>query len=76
MSQRVGVTWKCVFLTLEPLLQIGISSDMLWAGQDLDGDRPLQPGVGRFIDFTHAPGPDGGVDLIRVEAGAALEGHI
>ncbi len=45
-------------------------------GQDLDGDRPLQPGVGGFVDLAHAPGPDGGLDLIRAEAGAALQGHI
>ena len=27
---------------------------------------------GGFIDFTHAPGPDGGLDLIRAEAGTAF----
>ncbi len=45
-------------------------------GQHLDGDGALQPGVGRFVDLPHAPGPDGGLDLIRAEAGAALEGHM
>ena len=28
-----------------------------------------------IVDLAHAPGPDGGEDLIRAEAGAALQGH-
>ena len=44
-------------------------------GQDLDGDGPLQPRIGGFVDLTHPPGPDGGLDGIRAEAGAALKGH-
>ena len=50
----------------------GCSRETEMRGQDLDGDGPLQPGVGRFVDLPHAPGPEGGLDLIRAEAGAAL----
>ena len=55
---------------LEPRLPLGVGGDM--RGQDLDGNGSLQPSVGRFIDLTHAPGPEGGLDLIRAEAGAAF----
>ena len=41
-------------------------------GQDFDGDGALQPGVGGLIDLAHPPGPDGGLELIRAELGAAL----
>ena len=40
-------------------------------GQDFDGDGPLQPRVGGLVGLAHAPGPDGGLDGIRAEAGAA-----
>ncbi len=45
---------------------------LVLCGQHLDGDGPLQPGVGGFVHFAHAPGPDGGLDLIRAEAGTAV----
>ena len=35
--------------------------------KQLDGDRPLQAGVGGFIDLSHPPGPDGGDDDVRAE---------
>ncbi len=57
-------------LALEPLLPLGVGGHV--RGQDLDGDRPLQPGVGRFVDLTHAARADGGLNLIRAELGAAL----
>ena len=44
-------------------------------GQHLDGYRPVQAGVGRFVDFSHPTGPDRGLDGIRAEAGAAGQGH-
>ncbi len=64
----------CLRFPLEPLLPLRVGGDM--RGQDLDGDGPLQPGVGGCIDFAHAPGPDGGLDLVRAEAGAAFKGHV
>jgi hypothetical protein len=44
-------------------------------GQHLDGDGPLQPGVGGLVDLPHPPSADGGLDLIRAEASAVLQGH-
>ena len=38
-------------------------------GQHLDGDGPLQAGVGGLVDFAHPAGTDGGLDLIRAETG-------
>ena len=60
-------------VALEPLLQIGISGDML--GQDLDGDGAVEAGVGGFVDLAHAPGAERGVDLVGAERGAWLKWH-
>jgi hypothetical protein len=43
-------------LALEPVLQFGISGDVL--GQNLDGDRAIQARIGRLIDFAHPASPD------------------
>ena len=59
---------------LEPLLQVGIGRDML--GQHLDGDGAVQAGVGGLVDLAHAPCAEGGLDLVRAECGAGLEGHL
>ncbi len=44
-------------------------------GEDLDGDRAVEAGVAGFVHLAHAPGPEGGDDLIRAEAGAASQRH-
>ena len=38
--------------------------------QDLDRDRPLQPGVGRAIDLAHAALPQRLLDAVLLELGA------
>ena len=61
-------------LTLESLLEIRITGDML--GQHLDGDGAVEAGVGGLVDLAHAPGAEGGgVDLVGAECGAGLERH-
>ena len=52
-------------LPLEPLLQIGIRGHML--GQHLDGHGPLQASVAGLVDLAHAPGAEGGFNLVRAE---------
>ena len=61
-------------LALEPLLQIGISGDML--GEHLDGNGAVQAGVGSFVDFTHPARAERGLDLVRAEGGARCERHL
>ena len=63
-------------LALEPLLEIGVTGDVL--GQDLDGDGAVQAGVAGFVDLTHAARADltqGGLDLVGAERGAGVERH-
>ena len=60
-------------LPLEPLLQRGVSGNML--RQHFDGDGALQAGVAGFVDLAHAPGAQEGFDLIRTERGAGGERH-
>jgi hypothetical protein len=47
---------------------IGVAGDR--RRQHFDRDRPLQIGVSRTIDLSHAAGTDGGKDFVRAEAGA------
>ena len=61
------------YLGVAVIQPTGLISDM--GGEDLDGDGPLQPGVGGLVDLAHATRADGGLDLIRAEVSAALQGH-
>ena len=44
-------------------------------GQNLDGDVAAEPRIARAIDFAHPAGAQGGLDVIRAEAGAGAEQH-
>ena len=50
-------------------------SDLVVLGQHLDGDGAIQAGVAGFVDLTHAPSAERGVDLIRAEGRAWLQRH-
>lgn len=43
--------------------------------EDLEGDRPIEAGIGRFVDVAHAAGTDRGLDFIRPETSAGTENH-
>ena len=60
-------------LSLEPLLQVWVTRHML--GQDLDSDGAVQARVAGFVDLAHAPGAEGGVNLIGTECRAGLKWH-
>ena len=60
-------------LLLEAPARFGVGGQR--AGQDLDGDRAIEPGVAGAIDLTHAAGADRRGDLVRPEPGPGLEGH-
>ena len=60
-------------LALEPLLQFGISRDVL--RQNFDRDSAVEAGIVGLIDLAHAAGPQGGLDLIRAEAGTGGQSH-
>ena len=59
---------------LEPLAAFGIVGEV--RRQDLDGDGPVQPGVGRLVDLAHATRAIGGEDLVRSKTGARGECHV
>ena len=44
-------------------------------GQHLDGDGAVEAGVGGFVDLAHAPGAEGGVDLVGAEGCSRCERH-
>lgn len=60
-------------LALEPLLQFGIGRDVL--RQNFDRDSAVEAGIVGLIDLAHAAGPQGGLDLIRAEAGTGGQSH-
>ena len=43
--------------------------------QDFDGDRAAEARIGGAIDFSHATGAQGGVDLEGTELCAGGDGH-
>ena len=43
--------------------------------EHLDGDRAVQPRVGRLVDFTHAARADERDDFVRTEACSGIQGH-
>ena len=45
------------------------------AGEELEGHGPIESRIARTVDLTHSPGPEGGQDLERAEAGAGGEPH-
>ena len=61
-------------LALEPRQTIRIQYER--GRQHLERDVAIQFRIAGAIHLAHAPGPDGGDDLIRAEAGAGAEGHV
>ena len=57
-------------LALEPLLEVGVSGDVL--GEDFDGDGAVEAGVGGFVHFAHTACPDRSDDLVGAELRACL----
>ena len=58
---------------LEALAEIGIVGDM--RQEHLDGDGAIQPGVGSFVDFSHAPSAEGGLDFLGTESCTGSQTH-
>ena len=58
-------------LTLEARQPLSIAGHR--RGQDLDGDRPFQVGVGGLVDLAHPTHADLGEHFIRAEAGTGSE---
>ena len=44
--------------------------------QDLDGDRAIEAGVARLVDFSHSSSADRGEDFVGAESVAGGERHI
>jgi hypothetical protein len=61
------------FASLEALFPFGALGEML--RKDFDRDRPVEAGVGGFVNLAHATGANGGEDFIRAEASSGDEGH-
>ena len=57
----------------KPRQPLGVGSNRV--GQNLDGDLPLQVGVGRAIHLAHPAHADLGGDFVRAEAGARSQSH-
>ena len=51
--------------TLEAFPALRVVGKMF--GQDFDGNRAIQPGIGSFVDFTHATGTNEGRDFVGAE---------
>ena len=45
------------------------------AGQHLDGDRAIEPGVARAVDLAHSARAERGDDFVGTETGARVERH-
>ena len=70
--------WMCELrdragFTIEAFAKLPIGSERF--RNDFDRDRAIEPGVSRFVDLTHAAGPEDGDDLVRPEADAGVKGH-
>ena len=46
------------------------------AGEHLDGDRAIEPGVARAVDLAHAARAERGDDFVRTETRACFERHV
>src|SRR6202040_1649947 len=60
-------------LALEALAQVLVGRQVL--GQDLDGDRTLQPRVQRLVDLSHPARADRGKNLVRTEPRTCRQCH-
>ena len=60
-------------LAFEPLAHVG--RDRFGAGDDLDGDEPIEARIARAVDLAHAALAERIDDLVRSEPGAAGEHH-
>jgi hypothetical protein len=60
-------------LTLEPGQPVRVSNNR--SRQHLDGDRPLQVGVGGLVDLAHATHADLGDNFIRAKEGTRSQGQ-
>jgi hypothetical protein len=58
---------------IEPLAQLRVGGEL--RRQHLDRDDPIEPGVARAIDLTHAARPKRRDNLIRPESNAGRHGH-
>ena len=58
-------------LAIEALPELRIGSERF--RQDLDGDRPIEPRVARFVDFSHPARTDLGGDFIWAEPRARTQ---
>ena len=45
-------------------------------GQNLDGDGAVEPGVARFVHFSHTSSSDRGEDFVRTEFATCRKGHL
>ena len=61
-------------LTFEALAKLGALRDV--RGQNLDGDRTIEPRVSGLVDFTHSAGADRRDHLVVAKTCAALERHV
>ena len=60
-------------LALESVAGLPVSHQFI--RQDLDGYRPIEPRVTRFVDFAHTARAERGDNLVVAEAGAGSQGH-
>jgi hypothetical protein len=58
-------------LAIEPLTELRVGRKR--GGQDLDGDRAIEPRVAGFVHLSHATGTDQRQDLVRAEARSRLQ---
>jgi len=58
---------------LEPRPAVRVRGDL--GREDLDGNRAVEAGITGLVDLAHPAGPNGGLDLVRAEAGTGREGH-
>ena len=61
-------------LALQAVYRFGISRR--GAGQHLDGDVALQPGIASFVDLPHAASAEYRNDFVWTESGARGKTHI
>ena len=59
--------------TLKPRQSLWVGRERF--GEDLERHLPLELGISRLIDLSHAALADEGGDVVVTEAGADVEGH-
>ena len=70
---RVAQAGDGLRLALEPGAAVRIGADV--GREHLDRDGAIEAGVAGLVDIAHAAGPDGGEDLVPVEAGDLRSGR-